>query len=195
MPDAKLQGKRIAAVITDGFEQVELTSPRDALRQAGAIVELVSPKTNRAQGWNHFEKGDTFPIDVPIAQAKAENYDGLLLPGGVANPDQLRTDEQVVAFVRAFMEEGKPTAAICHGPWTLIETGMLEGRAVTSARSLRTDLTNAGARWEDREVVVDNGLVTSRGPDDLEAFNAKLIEELGEAAHSGAGNGGWRERD
>lgn len=178
-------GKKIAILVADGFEQIELTSPLDALKQAGAHVDIVSPNESEVQGWNHFDKGDTFPVDVPLDDASADDYDALVLPGGVANPDQLRANPKAVNFVREFFEQHKPVAAICHGPWTLIDAGVVKGRKMTSYHSIKTDLINAGAKWVDQEVVVDNGLVTSRKPDDLEAFNAKVIEEVGEGVHAG----------
>jgi protease I len=181
-----LQGRRVAILVTDGFEQIEMTEPRRALDEAGAKTYLVSPKTASVRGFNHDEHGDQFPVDVTIERADADDYDALLLPGGVMNPDSLRMDEQAVAFVRSFLDAGKPIAAICHGPWTLIETGAVEGRRMTSWPSLRTDLRNAGAEWVDEEVVVDRGLVTSRWPDDLPAFNRKMLEEFAEGLH-GAG--------
>lgn len=179
---AELQGKRIAILLTDGFEQVEMTEPRHALDQAGAETYLISPKTD-VRGFHHDQTGDEFPVDVPLGKATAEEYDGLLLPGGVMNPDTLRIDEKAVAFVQAFVDAGKPIAAICHGPWTLIETGVTKGRKMTSWPSLRTDLKNAGAEWVDEAVVVDRGLVTSRNPDDIPAFNGKMIEEFSEGNH------------
>ena len=179
---AELQGKRIAILLTDGFEQVEMTEPRHALDHAGAETHLVSAKTD-VRGFHHDQAGDEFPVDVPLGKALAEDYDGLLLPGGVMNPDTLRIDEKAVAFVQAFVDAGKPIAAICHGPWTLIETGVTKGRKMTSWPSLRTDLKNAGAEWVDEAVVVDRGLVTSRNPDDIPAFNRKMIEEFSEGSH------------
>jgi protease I len=179
----ELQGKRIAFLATDGVEQVELTEPRKALDGAGARTELVSIKTGQIQGVNHMDKGDTFPVDRPVTGASPDEYDGLVLPGGVANPDFLRVDRDAVSFVRGFFEQGKPVGAICHGPWTLVEAGVLEGRTVTSWPSLQTDIRNAGGNWVDQEVVTDRGLVTSRKPDDLPAFTAKLIEEFAEGRH------------
>ncbi len=179
----RLQGKRIAILVADGFEQVEMTSPREALEQAGAKPELVSPSDGKVKGWNHTEWGDEFPVDRRLADAEADDYDGLVLPGGVMNPDHLRTDETARRFVRSFFEQSKPVAAICHGPWTLIDAGVARGREMTSYPSIRTDLENAGVHWVDREVVVDHGLVTSRKPDDLPAFNAKMVEEMAEGKH------------
>ena len=181
-----LNGKKVAILVTDGFEQVEMTEPRKALEGAGAGTDLVSPKGGKVKGWQHTEWGDAFPVDVELSRATADDYDALVLPGGVMNPDKLRQDPKAVAFVRAFVEAGKPIAAICHGPWTLIEAGAVKGREMTSWPSLQTDLRNAGARWVDREVVVDNGLVTSRKPDDIPAFNRKMIEEFAEGVHPSA---------
>jgi protease I len=182
---AELKGKRIAILLTDGFEQVEMTEPRNALDQAGAETHLVSPKTE-VRGYHHDQPGEEFPVDVPLSKAQAADYDGLLLPGGVANPDTLRIDEQAIALIQAFVDAGKPIAAICHGPWPLIETGVTKGRRLTSWPSLKTDLKNSGAEWVDEAVVVDRGLVTSRNPDDIPAFNRKMIEEFAEGSH-GAG--------
>ena len=182
----KLDGKKIAILVAnEGIEQVELTEPRKALEGAGATVELLAPESGEAQAFNHLDKADTFEVDKAVGEADAGGYDGLMLPGGVANPDNLRTHEEAVSFVRAFFEAGKPVAAICHAPWTLVEAGVLKGRKLTSWPSLQTDIRNAGATWVDEEVVVDNGLVTSRKPDDLEAFNAKMIEEFCEGTHEG----------
>ncbi|MGZ5357164.1 MAG: type 1 glutamine amidotransferase domain-containing protein [Solirubrobacterales bacterium] len=166
------------------MEQVELTEPRKALEEAGAETVLIAPEAGEAQAFNHLDKADAFPVDVTAADADAAEYDGLVLPGGVANPDNLRTDDAAVEFVRAFFDAGKPVAAICHAPWTLIEADVVEGRKLTSWPSLQTDLRNAGAEWVDEEVVVDSGLVTSRKPDDIPAFNAKAIEEIAEGVHS-----------
>lgn len=190
MAEQTLEGTRVAILVTDGFEQSELTEPRSALDEAGARTEIVSPAEGEVQGMNHREKGDTFPVDVALANANPEDYDALLLPGGVANPDRLRMDPAAVAFVKAFVDAGKPIAAICHGPWTLIEAGAVAGRKMTSWPSLQTDLRNAGAQWVDREVVVDRGLVTSRKPDDLPAFNRKMIEEFAEGRHGAKLSGG-----
>jgi protease I len=181
MPN-QLNGKRIAILAANGVEQVEMTEPRKALDAAGAKTELVSPAHGKLQAWKHMEKGDQFPVDVELASADPKNYDALVLPGGVANPDQLRMIPQAVEFVRSFFEQDKPVAAICHAPWMLIESGAVRGRTLTSWPSLQTDLKNAGARWVDREVVEDNGLITSRKPDDLPAFNKKIIEVLSHAA-------------
>lgn len=179
-----LHGKRIAILVADGFEQVELTEPKKALEQAGARAEIVSPAKGKVKGWLQAEWGAEFPVDVPLDRADATQYDALLLPGGVMSPDKLRRNEKALHFVRAFFEAGKPVAAICHGPWTLIDAGVVRGRRVTSYESIQSDLKNAGAQWVDQEVVVDNGLVTSRKPDDLPAFNRKMIEEFAEGRHS-----------
>lgn len=180
-----LDGKRVAILVTDGFEQVELTEPRRALEEAGAETSVVSPKDGRVKGWDHTDWGDELSVDLPVARARADDFDALLLPGGVMNPDHLRQDEDAVRFVRSFFEAGKPVASICHGPWLLVEADVVRGRTVTSWPSLRTDLRNAGAEWVDREVVVDQGLVTSRNPDDIPAFNAKMVEEFAEGRHEG----------
>jgi protease I len=178
MADAPLDGVRIAILVTDGFEQVELTQPRDALDAAGADTQIVSPKSNRVKGWNFTDWGDEMPVDVPLAQARPENFDAILLPGGVINPDSLRMDADAIAFAQAFLDAGKPVASICHGPWTLIETGKVRGRRMTSWPSLQTDLENAGVDWRDQENVVDGNLLTSRKPDDISAFNREMIELL-----------------
>ncbi len=170
-----IKGKKVAILVAEGFEQVELTEPRKALDAAGARTQIVSPAGEEVQGWKHFEKADKFKVDVPLESAEADQFDALMLPGGVANPDQLRANPRAVAFVRAFRDAGKPIAAICHGPWTLIEAGIVEGRRMTSWPSLRTDLTNAGAKWVDEEVVVDGDLVSSRKPQDIPAFNREMI--------------------
>lgn len=180
---ASLTGKTIAVLATDGFEQVELTKPVEALKAAGATVEIVSPKTGEIQGFKHHDKGETVPVDRELGHADAASYDGLVLPGGVINPDALRLEEGAIRFIRAFHEAGKPIAAICHGPWTLINAGAVKGRKMTSWPSLQVDLENAGAIWVDEEVVVDNGLVTSRNPDDLPAFCSKMVEEFAEGRH------------
>lgn len=180
---AKLTGKRIAIVVTDGFEQTEMTEPRKALDDEGAKTVLVSPKDGKVKGWKHTEWGDSFQVDLKLSDAKASDFDALLLPGGVMNPDKLRLEPEAAKFVRAFFDAGKPVAAICHGPWLLIDAGVVKGRTVTSWPSIRTDLKNAGANVVDREVVVDRGLVTSRKPDDIPAFNQKMIEEFAEGKH------------
>jgi protease I len=181
---AMLNGLRVAILVADGFEQVEMTEPRKALDGAGAKTQIVSPMQAQVQGWKHFDKADSFKVDVPLKQADADDFDALLLPGGVANPDQLRMIPQAVSFVRAFFDSGKPVAVICHGPWTLIDAGVVKGRKITSWPSLKADLSNAGANWVDQEVVTDNGLVSSRKPDDLPAFNRKMLEEFGEGRHA-----------
>jgi protease I len=178
-----LSGKTVAVVATDGFEQSELTEPRRALIDAGATVHVIAPHDGTIQGMQHHDKGETVKVDKTLDDVKPEDYDALVLPGGVANPDALRTDERAVSFVRDFFTAKKPVGAICHGPWTLIEAGVVRGRKVTSWPSLKTDLKNAGAEWVDQEVVVDQGLVTSRKPDDLPAFNRKMIEEFKEGVH------------
>lgn len=180
----KLNGKRVAILVTDGFEQVELTSPRQALEEAGAQTVIAAPKGGKVRGWNHDEPADSFDVDVTIDQANADHFDALVLPGGVRNPDHLRRDEKVVAFVRSFFNQRKPVAAICHGPWMLIEADVCKGRRMTSYHSIKTDVKNAGAEWVDEEVVVDNGLITSRNPDDLPAFNAKTIDEVAAGKHA-----------
>jgi protease I len=179
-----LNGKRVAILVADGFEQVELTEPRKALEDAGAKTEIVSPASGKVQGFNHSDKGDKFAVDVPLESAVAGMYDALLLPGGVANPDQLRTLPKAVEFAKSFFAAGKPVAAICHGPWLLVEADVVRGRTVTSWPSVKTDLKNAGAKWVDEEVVTDRGLVTSRKPDDIPAFNRKMIEEFAEGVHA-----------
>jgi protease I len=179
----ELKGKRIAFLATDMVEQVELTEPWHALEGAGAQLELVSLQDGEIQGFNRYDKADTFKVDKTVEEANASDYDGLVLPGGVGNPDTLRADENGVAFVRDFFEQGKPVGAICHAPWLLIEAGVVRDRQLTSFPSLQTDVRNAGGKWVDQEVVVDSGLVTSRRPDDLPAFNKKLIEEFAEGRH------------
>ena len=180
---AKLDGKRVAILVAEGFEQVEMTAPRKALDEAGAQTKIVSPAKGEVQGWNHFTPADRFSVDVPLEQANANDFDALMLPGGVANPDQLRMNPKAVQFARSFFEQGKPIGVICHGPWTLIEAGVVEGRTITSWPSLKTDLENAGAKWVDQEVVVDRGLVSSRNPKDIPAFNRKIVEEFAEGSH------------
>jgi protease I len=184
MADKPLQGKKIAFLATDGVEQVELTDPWEAVRNAGAEVVLVSLEMGSIQGFEHLDKGKTFAVDAAVGAVSAEDFDGLVLPGGVANPDHLRMDEKAVGFVRSFVESGKPVGVICHGPWTLVEADVVRGRTLTSFPSVRTDLENAGADWVDEEVVVDNGLVSSRDPDDLPAFCRKIVEEFAEARHA-----------
>ncbi|HWO83408.1 MAG TPA: type 1 glutamine amidotransferase domain-containing protein [Solirubrobacterales bacterium] len=185
MPD-RLQGKKIAFLTAnEGVEQVELVEPLEAVREAGAEAELLAPEAGEIQAFNHLDKGDAFPVDRAVGEADAGDYDGLVLPGGVANPDQLRTKPEALEFVRGFFAAGKPVGVICHGPWTLIDAGVAEGRTLTSWPSLQTDLRNAGAKWVDEEVHVDEGLVSSRKPDDLEAFKAKIVEEFAEGVHEG----------
>lgn len=174
----------MAILVTDGFEQVELTEPRQALDAAGAITHVVSPAEGQVQGFNHDMPGDKVVVDISLSSASPSDYDALLLPGGVANPDKLRVIPEAVAFVKAFFEAGKPVGAICHGPWTLIEAGVVDGVTLTSWPSLQTDLRNAGANWVDEEVVTDKGLVTSRNPEDIPAFNQKIIEEFAEGRHT-----------
>lgn len=181
-----LTGKKIAILTENGFEEVELTSPRKALEAAGAEVQIISPQKDKVRGWDKDHWSIELPVDEVLDNAKPEDYDALVLPGGVMNPDQLRQNKKAVEFAQQFLETGKPVAAICHGPQLLIETGMIEGRNMTSYPSLRTDLENAGVFWVDKEVVTDNGLVTSRTPKDLDAFNKKAIEEIGEGQHSPA---------
>lgn len=182
-----VNGKKAAILTENGFEEVELTSPMNALEAAGVEVHVISPQKDKVKAWNGENWGIEVPVDKLLEEANPEEYDMLLLPGGVMNPDALRTNKKAVAFAQHFLEQGKPLAAICHGPQILIETGMLDGRTMTSYPSLQTDLRNAGVNWVDQEVVVDNGLVTSRTPDDLEAFNKKMIEELGEGQHATTG--------
>ena len=175
MANENLNGLKVAILVTDGFEQVEMTEPRKALNQAGAETSLVSPKDGRVRAWKFTDWGDEFPVDIPLAQARADDFGAILLPGGVLNPDQLRINEAAILFVQHFLDSGKPVAAICHGPWTLIETGKLDGRQLASWPSLQTDIENAGAQWIDQEAVVDGNLVSSRKPDDIPAFNKAMI--------------------
>ncbi|GAB2749244.1 type 1 glutamine amidotransferase domain-containing protein [Salinifilum aidingensis] len=170
-------------VATEGIEQVELTTPWNAVREAGAATELLSTRSGTAQAFHHLDKADLFAVDTVVSEADPDRYDGLVLPGGVANPDALRRDHSAVSFLRTLFEQGKPVAAICHAPWMLVEADVVRGREVTSYPSLATDLRNAGATWVDREVVTDRGLVTSRTPDDLAAFDAKVVEEIAEGVH------------
>jgi protease I len=179
----ELQGKRVAFLATDMVEQVELTEPWKAVQEAGATPELISLEEGEIQGFNHYDKADTFTVDKTVEEARADDYDALVIPGGVGNPDTMRADENAVELTRQFFEQGKPVGAICHGPWMLVEAGVVRGRTVTSWPSLQTDIRNAGGNWVDQEVVVDQGLVTSRKPDDLPAFNAKIIEEFAEGRH------------
>jgi protease I len=185
MAEQKLKGKKVAIVAADMVEQVELVEPRKALDEAGAETTLISIKPGTIQGFNHFDPADKIPVDTTIEEVDASEFDALLIPGGVGNPDQLRGDENVVQFVQRFFAEGKPVAAICHGPWVLVEAGVVRGRKLTSWPTLQTDIRNAGGNWVDEQVVVDQGLVTSRKPDDLPAFNAKLLEEIAEGKHAG----------
>ena len=179
-----LNGKKIAFLTAnEGVEQVELTEPWQAVQDAGGQPELVAPETGQVQAFNHLDKADTFAVDRPVAEVGVDDYDALVLPGGVANPDQLRTDDAAVGFIRDFVGSGKPVAVICHGPWTLVEADVVRNRTLTSWPSLKTDIRNAGGEWVDEEVVVDNGLVTSRNPDDLPAFCEKLVEEICEGEH------------
>jgi protease I len=180
----ELQGKKIAFLAADGVEQVELTEPWKAVEEAGGTPELLSIEAGEIQGFNHLDQGDTFSVDKEVAEADAADYDGLVLPGGVANPDFLRGDEKAVGFVRDFFNKGKPVGVICHGPWTIVEAGVVKGRTITSWPTLRTDIQNAGGKWVDEEVVVDAGLVSSRKPDDLPAFCAKIVEEFAEGEHA-----------
>jgi protease I len=181
---SRLAGKKIAILATDGFEQAELVEPKRAFEKAGAETVVVSPKSGQIQGYNHHDRGDTVPVNQTLKEADPERFDALLLPGGVLNPDQLRVMPEAVTFVKSFVSAGKPIAAICHGPWTLIEADAVRGRKVTSWPSLKSDLSNAGANWVDAEVVTDRGLVTSRKPSDIPAFVAKAIEEIAEGRHN-----------
>ena len=177
----QLNGKKIAFLATDGFEQAEFTQPWEAIKSAGATVELVSVESGKIQGFNHLDKADKFTVDKALSEADPADYDGLVLPGGVANPDNLRTHSAAVNFVKTFVEQSKPVAAICHGPWTLVEADVVKGRTLTSFPSIQTDIRNAGGTWVDETVHVDQGLITSRNPDDLEAFCSKAIEEFAKA--------------
>jgi protease I len=181
----KLDGKKVAFLFTDGVEQVELDKPAEAVREAGADVDYVSLDDGEIQAFNHLDHGDKIKVDRKVSDVSADDYDALVLPGGVANPDFLRGDEDAVGFVRSFVEQAKPIGAICHGPWTLVEAGVLKGRTVTSWPTLQTDIRNAGGNWVDEEVHVDEGLVTSRKPDDIPAFNDKIVEEFAEGKHEG----------
>ena len=182
----ELQGKKVAFLVAnEGVEQIELTEPLKAVRDAGAETHLIAPEKGDIQGFNHLDKGDVFQADRAVSEVSADEYDGLVLPGGVANPDILRTEKDAVSFAREFFDQGKPVAAICHGPWTLVEADVVRGRTLTSWPSLQTDIRNAGGEWVDEEVHVDQGLVTSRNPDDLEAFCSKTVEEIAEGVHEG----------
>jgi protease I len=185
MSEQNISGKKVAFLLTDGVEQVELTSPWQAVKDAGGEPVLVAPKSGTLQGFKGTDKADTFPVDVTADQARADDYDALVIPGGVVNADHLRAEKAAVDFTRSFFDNQKPVAVICHGPWILIEAGVTDGRKLTSYHTLATDLKNAGAKWVDEEVVVDQGLVTSRNPGDLPAFNAKLVEEIAEGKHRG----------
>jgi protease I len=189
MAEQKLKGKRVAVLAADMFERVELEKPRKALHDAGAETEIVSLEEGEIQGFDHFEPKSKIKVDKTVEEVSADDYDALLVPGGVGNPDQLRTDENAVRFVRDFVDSGKPLAVICHGPWVLVEAGAVRGRRLTSWPSLRTDIRNAGGDWVDQEVVVDQGIVTSRRPDDIPAFNMKMIEEFCEGRHERRGAG------
>jgi protease I len=181
----ELQGKRIAFLMAnEGVEQVEFTEPRKAVEEAGAAVDVIAPEKEQIQAFNHLDKADTIDVDKTTSEAKADDYDGVVLPGGVANPDQLRMDKDAVRFLREFFAAGKPVGAICHAPWMLVEADVVDGREITSYPSVQTDIRNAGGNWVDREVVVDSGLVTSRKPDDLPAFNSKIVEEFAEGVHA-----------
>src|ERR1043165_5367550 len=182
-----VKGKKVAILTENGFEEVELTSPMNVLEQAGAEVHIVSPQKDKVKAWNHDHWSIELPVDKNLSEANPEDYDMLVLPGGVLNPDQLRRNKEAVSFAQHFLEQGKPLAAICHGPQLLIEKGMLDRKTMPSFEAIKTDLINAGANWIDKEVVVDNGLVTSRSPKDLEAFNKKMIEELSEGQHDTTG--------
>jgi protease I len=181
----KLDGKKVAILVADGFEQVEMTKPRQALQEAGAETKIVSPKSGQIQGMHHADKGEKFDVDISLDEARPDEFDALMIPGGLMNPDQLRSTSEALEFTRHFFKEHKPVAAICHGPWVLIDAGVVRGRRLTSWPAIKTDVKNAGAHWVDEEVVVDNGLVTSRKPDDIPAFNKKMIEEFCEGKHAG----------
>ena len=182
----KLDEKKVAILVTDGFEQVEMTKPREALEEAGAETKIVSLKSGKIQGMHHADKGDKFDVDLTLDEARPEEFDALMIPGGLMNPDALRSNEDALEFTRHFFREGKPVAAICHGPWVLIDAGVGRGRTLTSWPAIKTDVKNAGGNWVDKEVVVDNGLVTSRKPGDIPSFNKKMIEEFCEGCHEAA---------
>ncbi|HET7586570.1 MAG TPA: type 1 glutamine amidotransferase domain-containing protein [Gammaproteobacteria bacterium] len=179
----ELQGKKVAILVANGFEQSELEKPKKALEEAGAVAHIVSPEEKEVKGWQHTEWGDSFAVDVTLDAANAADYDALMLPGGQMNPDNLRLQPKAIEFAKRFFQDAKPVAAICHGPWLLVETGAIKGKTMTSWPTLKSDLTNAGANWVDEEVVTDGGLVTSRKPDDIPAFNRKMIEEFAEGRH------------
>lgn len=181
--DNKLKGVKVAILVADGFEQVEMTEPKKALEEAGAKIFIVSPEKEKVKGWQKTDWGDEFKVDIALEKANPNDYDALVLPGGQINPDKLRTMETAVQFTKSFFDKGKPVGAICHAPWLLIEAGVLDGRKCTSYHSIKTDVKNAGGNWVDEEVVSDGGLITSRKPDDLPAFNRKLIEEFSMAVH------------
>ena len=180
----ELQGKKVAILVEQGFEEVELTEPKKALEQAGAVTHIISPQSGSIKSWDHTDWGDEYTVDVSLEDARPEDYDALLLPGGVINADNLRRNTQAQQFAQAIFNSGKPAAVICHAPWLLIDAGLASGRKMTSYHTLQADLKNAGVEWVDEEVVVDNGLVTSRNPDDLPAFNRKMIEEISEGVHA-----------
>lgn len=190
----QLKGKKVAILAADYFEQVELTKPRDALEEAGAEVKIVSPKSGQIQGMNHADKGDKVDVDLTLDEADPDDFDALMIPGGTMNPDTLRSTPAALEFTRHFFQAGKPAAVICHGPWVLADAGLARGRKLTSWPAIQMDLKNAGAEWVDEEVVVDNGLVTSRKPDDIPAFNRKMIEEFAEGKHSQQGKAAREQR-
>ena len=185
----RLDGKKVAILVTDGFEQVEMTKPRDVLDEAGAETKIVSLKPGKIQGMHHADKGDKFDVDLTLDEVRPEEFDALMIPGGLMNPDSLRSNVAALEFTRHFFREGKPVAAICHGPWVLIDAGVVRGRTLTSWPAIKTDVKNAGGKWINEEVVVDNGLVTSRKPDDIPAFNRKMIEEFCEGRHEAIATG------
>jgi protease I len=187
----QLDWKKVAILVTDGFEQVEMTKPREALDEAGAETKIVSLKPGKIQGMHHADKADKFDVDLTLDEARPEEFDALLIPGGLMNPDALRANEDALEFTRHFFREGKPVAAICHGPWVLIDAGVVRGRTLTSWPAIKTDVKNAGGKWVNEEVVVDNGLVTSRKPDDIPAFNKKMIEEFCEGRHEAMATAGF----